>query len=294
MSQLIISSPYDSRGEGQALEQEKAPAKEPISPQMPQSLEMAMYPREVEDGGEGFLFLPDGKYTTAHLIYLGKIHRSNSRSPLTEAQETAFRVSKLADRRTSSWMIGGCIVYGVSSAVSCGGVGPGCIGSYQWIFSTLATVANTISSGVSYLSTGVFPDRASDLANLKQNHFHEAVGFYTDLGIGLIELGEENPEQALEIAQNLSIPEITSAMQRVLSAHEARIIVKPLKKAKKFLLEGGIPRTPAAIHNCAVNVLLRNRLDKLEKKLSAKVLKDGDDGKKLSLLEEITSEEKSK
>jgi hypothetical protein len=221
---------------------------------------------ELQKDLNGFLFLPSKKHVKVKLIYLTLIKAGSEQFPVTQEQTEAFRISKLADQKTSNWLCGGAVVYFAASALSCGTLGPGCIGP-QWILNNIATVGNMISSGVSYLSTGTFPNAASVTANTKQNHYHEAESVYADIGIALIELAEDDQRLAKDIANQLQIDAITNAMKQVLSDDDIKVIVRPLKKARKFVLYGKIPVTPASIYNCIKTVLLNREVASLKRQL---------------------------
>ena len=57
-------------------------------------------------------------------------------------------------------------------------------------------------------------------------------------------------------------------MEKIVSREEAKDLVRPLKKARKFVLYGTIPTDPIEIHLSAHNIILHRQVERL----SAKVL----------------------
>lgn len=211
---------------------------------------------------KGVFFLPEGASRTVQLIYLTRLVDKVSCSPLTEEQEKVFDVSKRTDDVALRCLKCGCVVSCSASALALGAVGPGCFGP-SWVMETIALVSSSIGAGVSYLTTGCYPHVASVKANEMQNTFANAKDMYLELGSHLIKLYEGYPDQAKILAKSLDTKLIAQRAACVLSTEEAGSLVKPLEKARDFILSGTIPDSPLAIQQSAELFLLRKKIETL-------------------------------
>lgn len=182
-----------------------------------------------------------------------------SSSPFTGKQERVFEISLKTDEVAHNCLICGCIVSGSASLITLGAVGPGCF-TPNWIMNTIALVSSCFGAGVSFQTTGCYPHIASVKANEMQNTFVEVKDLYLELGSHLIGIYEDYPDQAKALASGLDTDLIAKKCAYFISANEAGNLVKPLEKAKAFILDGVIPDAPLSIRNCVELLLLRKKL----------------------------------
>lgn len=210
---------------------------------------------------KGVIHLPDCSSRTVQLIHLARISEDNVYSPLTEKQEWIFDINERTDKAAERCLKCGCLFSCTAGAIALGTVGPGCIGP-SWILQTIAVFSNSLASGISYISTGCYPHVASAKANEMQNTFSQVKELYLELGSHLIRIYEDFPKQAKGLAKAIDTEIVAKRAAFFLSPDEAEEIVKPLKKAKIFILTGKIPDYPLVIRNQIELALLRNEIYK--------------------------------
>ena len=171
-------------------------------------------------------FLPDSplngenslsRLRVTQLVYLSNLEEDQS--PLTEQDEKIIKTSNQADNDTRCWLRVGIVA---GTALIIGGWVVAFPAAIAWsegrsisVLPPIASLGMQVVGGImSYVSTGTNPHFASEAADDRQDRIQMLSDLYSKLAAKLIELESTNPDLATEIATQLDIKKIKTAIHK--------------------------------------------------------------------------------